>query len=158
MGCTPIQDGEVQNQTDPSYEYINSRILIEAKQKEAVEKQVLLCEDDLARLWANNLMNGSENKRWCEAQGNNIGDGTINILAKSGLKCFSKLIFIIDGDGCQNPNFKKHKNIIFLPGDRPPETIFYTFLKGLSENDDFWGGAIFFIETLASRILLLQLV
>lgn len=135
-----IRDGEVQNKTDPSFEYIKSRILIEAKQKETVEKKVLLCEDDLAKLWANNLINGQENKKWCEAQGRNISDGTIKILAESQLKCFKEFTFIIDGDGSQNPSFKKQNNIVFLPGEERPETVFYKFLKNLSDNDVFWGG------------------
>ncbi len=135
-----LRDGEVQNKTNPSFEYIKSRILIETKQKEAVEKKVLLCEDDLARLWTNNLISGHENKKWCEAQGRNISDGTIKILAESQLKCFKEFTFIIDGDGSQNSSFKKQNNIIFLPDKERPETVFYKYLKNLAEADAFWGG------------------
>lgn len=135
-----IRDGDVQNKPDPSFEYIQSRILMETKQKKEVIKKVLLCEDDLSRIWVNNLISGHDNKKLFEAQGKNISDGTIKVLAESRLTCFHDIIFVIDGDGSQNSTFKKYCNIIYLPGNERPETVFYNFLVKLPESDSFWGG------------------
>ncbi len=143
-----IRDSKVYNKTNPAFEYIKSRILIEAKQNKQINKNVLLCEDELARLWVNNLINGYENKKWWEAQGKNISDGTIKILAESQLKCFNDFIFVIDGDGSKNTTFNKLKNVIFLPGTERPETIFYKFLKNLPDADEFWDNeSLFYKDT-----------
>lgn len=141
-----IRDGKVQNKIDPSFEYIKSRILIEAKENNQINKKPLICEDELAKIWANYLLNGHENKKWCEGQGKNLSDGVIKVMAESRMRCFKDFIFVLDGDGRSNSNFKKCKNVVFLPGEKRPETIFYEFLKSLAEGDDFWGGESHFYK------------
>jgi predicted ATPase len=135
-----IRDGNVINSINPKFSYIQSRILLETKKSEFIIKKQILCEDELAKKWVNNLLNRQSHKKQCETNGSKISDGIIKTLAESKMKCFKDFIFVIDGDGSKNPTYNKIKNIVFLPGKYRPETIMYNYLKSLSDSDEFWGG------------------
>jgi predicted ATPase len=141
-----IKNKKVINTPNPEINYIKSKILMEAKAKSKIERINILCEDKIASLWCKNLLNGSKIKDYFSIFPA-TSNGVLADIASKKLSCFKNFLFILDGDSKEDKRFKKIKNIFFLPGNRPPENIFYNFLKSLSDEDSFWNGDNFFDKT-----------
>ncbi|MCK4421304.1 ATP-binding protein [candidate division WOR-3 bacterium] len=143
-----IRNGKVINTIQPDFSYIKSRILREIKEKATIEKINLLCEDHVSSVWCKNILNGTDLKKLVQVYAAEMSSGSLVKFAARKLPCLKKFVFILDGDARNKPELKKLKNVIFLPEDRPPETVFYKFLKDLSDDDKFWGGErIFYKDT-----------
>lgn len=141
-----LSSGKVINKKDATFEYIQHKIRVEAKQKNKSEETLkqIICEDELANLWIKGLINRTEISKKVYVNYNNMNDGCIKQLAESKLKCFDNFIFVLDGD-CRNRNeYKKLKNVVFLPGDEPPEMVMFKYLKALPDDDPFWVNDDFF--------------
>ena len=67
-----------------------------------------------------------------------MNDGCIKQLAESKMKCFDNFIFVLDGDCRNKEQYKNIKNVVFLPGEDPPEMVMFKFLKTLPDDDKFW--------------------
>jgi predicted ATP-dependent endonuclease of OLD family len=141
-----LRDGLVVNNKNPPFNYIKNRIMIEANKEEDIEKINLLCEDKISELWCKNLVMSTDFKKIVEICGAEIPNTSLASLASKNLPCFKNFLFILDGESRNNKKIPKNKNILFLPGNRPPETIFYKFLKSLKENDSFWGSKNYFYK------------
>lgn len=134
-----MKAGKVRNTINPAFEYIKNRILLETKQKEKLTKVNLLCEDNTAYCWIFNLLNGNPFlKARCSVYPGNLSDGALADLACKRLSCFNDFIFVIDGDRRKEKRYKKIKNVIFVPGNKSPDSEIFFYLYSLSDADDFW--------------------
>lgn len=141
-----IRNRKVVNKLNPEFHYIKSRIMIETKEKHSVEKINLLCEDPVGALWCRSLLNATSLKSIIDVYGATLSNGALADLASKRLSCLKRFIFVLDGDSRANARFARLKNVVFLPEDKCPESIFYTFLATLPEDDSFWGGEMAFYK------------
>ena len=58
-------------------------------------------------------------------------------MAESKTPVFKDVFFILDGD-CKKKYQKLPEKTLILPGNCRPESIFFNFLKNLSDHDEFW--------------------
>lgn len=139
----------VQIKENPSFEYIKNRILLETKQKHKVQKINILCEDNTAYCWIHNLLQGNTFlKNHCLVYPTNLSQGALASMAEKKLKCFQDFIFILDGDQRNNKKFKKIQNIMFVPGNKSPDSEIFSYLYSLDDNDKFWDNDnLFFKDT-----------
>lgn len=105
--------------------------------REETRKILVFTEDDSARIFAKKLLPADIKKR-LNFVNVSLSHGELNNLRKVGLEDFVNGILIFDGDVDVNSRSYKAKNAIALPGKVPPEQVFFKFLKGLDEGDDFW--------------------
>lgn len=138
-----IKKGAVINTVNPELDYIKSKILMEAKQEEKIDKINILCEDEVGTMWCKNLINGSSLKKEVSIFSSNISNGGLKDMASKRLSCFKKFIFVLDGDS-NDLRFNKSKELLFLPGKKCPETEMYNFFKNLDETDNFWENPNYF--------------
>lgn len=142
------RNNKVINTIDPDFIYIKSRILRETKEKTSIEKISVLCEDHVGAIWCKNLIQGTDVKKEVGVFATGISSGGLADMASKNLSCLKRFIFILDGDSRNTQRFNRLKNVVFLPTNEVPETVFYKFLHGLSEDDRFWGGEnIFYRDT-----------
>lgn len=101
------------------------------------------CEDPEAVWFAKKMLHGWTRKvKWMI--GMTLGCGNYKNLIEHNIPEFLKNIIILDGDAMLNKEgrktaFPKKAPVIELPGESmSPEQLFYGFLKGLDEEDDFW--------------------
>lgn len=134
-----LNNGKVINKKDVTFDYIKHKIRVEARTTKKNENvKQIICEDELASLWIKGLIRRTDIAKKVNINFKNMNDGCIKQLAESKMKCFEKFIFILDGD-CRNKSaYKNLKNVIFLPGNYPPETVMFQFLQNLPDNDSFW--------------------
>jgi hypothetical protein len=138
-------DGKVVNKHDATFDYIKHKIRVEARQTGLKEdKKQIICEDELASLWIKGLIKGKDINKKIGINYKNMNDGCIKRLAESKMKCFDDFIFVLDGDCRNKREYKNLKNVVFLPGDFPPESVMFKFLYGLSESDSFWNNEQYF--------------
>ena len=134
-----ISDAKVKNLVNPSFDYIKNKIKVEIGKSKNIARKQFICEDIIAQNWCSNLLNGTDLKKILEIKKGPFGDGDIINLAQSKHNLFKDVGFVLDGDiknkGIDN---KKLKKTVFLPGEERPESIFYKFVKGLSDEDEFW--------------------
>lgn len=133
------KDKKVKNSINPSFEYIKNRILLQTQQKEEIEKVNLLCEDNTAYNWIQNLLKGNSFlKQRCNVYPGNLSHGALADLASRKLACFDDFIFVIDGDQRGEQRYKKIKNVMFVPGTKSPDSEIFLYLYSLDEKDAFW--------------------
>ncbi len=135
-----LSNGKVVNKKDATFDYIQHKIRVEAKQKNELKESLkqVICEDELAALWIKGLIKRTDISNKIHINYNNMNDGCIAQLAESKLKCFDNFIFVLDGDCRNKSQYKNLKNVIFLPGECPPEMVMFKFLYNLPDNDSFW--------------------
>jgi predicted ATP-dependent endonuclease of OLD family len=137
-----LVNGKVKNTVNPSFEYIKLKIRNEVYETAKVEKINFICEDEVAQYFAKNLINNSELKKIIHVEKGPFGYGTIVNMAESKHIIFKNVNYILDGDIRSNFNNKKTPpRTVFLPENARPETILYSFVKGLSDEDEFWDDA-----------------
>ena len=137
--------GNVVNKNDATFDYIQHKIRVEARQIDLKEdKKQIICEDELASLWIKGLIKGKNINKRIYINYNNMTDGCIKRLAESKMKCFDNFIFVLDGDCRDKAEYKNLKNVVFLPGTYPPESIMFKFLKELPDTDPFWQNEQYF--------------
>lgn len=132
-------DNKVKNNINPSAQYIRLKIRNEVANTSVTEKINFVCEDDIAEFWCKNLLNNTDLKKIINVGKGPFPDGTIISMAESNHKIFNEVYFILDGDVKKKfLNRKKPIKTVFLPSYERPETVFYNFLKNLSDEDEFW--------------------
>jgi len=135
-------DGKVKNVLNPSYEYVYNKIKNQTSQEEKIVKRKFICEDEVAKYWIKNLINGSDLKSQMEVEEGPFSDGSIVKMAESKHSLFKNVGFILDGDIRKKYIGKKDPpRTVFLPGEARPETILYAFVKSLSDTDSLWDDA-----------------
>lgn len=97
----------------------------------------VFCEDDVARMFMRALV-PTKLKRNLNYLNISLGHGDLNNLRKVKLKDLSKSIYVFDGDVNVDQKSYKAVNSLSLPGGACPEVVWFKFLKGLSERDQFW--------------------
>lgn len=136
-----IEDDSIKNKVNPSYKYIADKIKVQIGKQKEITKSKIICEDKIAEYWIKNLLNGTDLKPLLSVEKGPFPDGTIVSMAESKHKIFQDVRFVLDGDVKKN-KFGNGKSIpprtIFLPGDIRPESVMYSFLNSLSDNDSFW--------------------
>lgn len=140
------RDSKVVNTVDPDFIYIKSRILRETKEETSIDKISILCEDHAGSIWCKNLIQGTDIKKEIKVFASGISNGGLADMASKNLACLKRFIFVLDGDSKDNKRFSRIKNVLFLPSNKPFETVVYNFLNDLPENDSFWGGDNFFYK------------
>ena len=132
-------DGKVKNTLNPSIEYVKRKIKNEVSEIQKIEKINFVCEDEVAQFFTRNLINNSDLKKIIHVEKGPFADGTIVSMAESNHVILKKVYYVLDGD--VKEKFKNKKippRTVFLPSNTRPETIFYTFVKNLSDEDEFW--------------------
>lgn len=134
-----LSNKKVINQKNATFDYIKHKIRAEARQSTPEEniKQVI-CEDELAAFWIKGLISRTDISAKIRINYKNMNDGCIKQLAESKMKCFDNFIFVLDGDCRNKPQYQNLKNVVFLPGNEPPEMVMFKFLHALSDDDNFW--------------------
>lgn len=134
-----LVDGKVKNTVNPSIEYVKRKIKNEVSEIEKMEKINFVCEDEVAQYFTRNLINNSDLKKIINVEKGPFADGTIKSMAESNHVIFKKVYYVLDGDVKEKfKNKKTPPRTVFLPSNSRPETIFYTFVKNLSDEDEFW--------------------
>jgi predicted ATPase len=134
-----LSSGKVVNRQNATFDYIQHKIRVEARQEKTIENiKQIICEDELAALWIRGLTNRTDISKSIQINYDNMNDGCIKQLAESKMKCFDNFIFVLDGDCRNKEEYKRIKNVVFLPGEDPPEMVMFKFLKALPDDDKFW--------------------
>lgn len=131
------KDGEIKNKIDPTFEYIRNKINVQVSGKTKAEKIEFMCEDEVAEKWGRNLLNGSDLKDKIVINHGPFPAGTLKAMAESNHKLFKEVYFILDGDS-RKDKASTPARTIYLPGKNAPESTFFTFIKGLPDEDEFW--------------------
>ncbi len=144
-----MKGGYVQVKGNPSFEYIKNRILMETKQKVEAKKINILCEDNTAYYWIYNLLHGNPFlKKHCVVYPGELSQGALANMAAKKLKCFQDFVFILDGDQRNEKKFTKIPNIMFVPGNKSPDSEIFLYLYSLEDDDEFWNNEeLFFKDT-----------
>jgi AAA15 family ATPase/GTPase len=129
------------SEIDPIVAELNGKVFMKPKSKEM--KIRLFCEDDVAYSFVKVLVK-SFNKN-LDVQKCSLGAENYIELLRVKLPDVCKSIIVLDGDKNNIKNQKKLnaqkpriQNVLFLPSEVFPEKMFYDFLQGLKEDDDFW--------------------
>ena len=142
-----LSNNQVVNKINPDFDYIMHTIRVEAKDiKQSNHKKHIVCEDELAALWIKGLIRGNTVSKSIDINYKEMNDGCIKKLAESRLSCFNDFIFVLDGDCETKKDYDKIKNVVFLPGNRPPEVVMYNYLNSLTDDDEIWKNDSFFTK------------
>ena len=142
-----MRGGYVQIKENPSFEYIKNRILLETKQKAETKKINILCEDCTAYYWIYNLLHGNSFlKEHCLLYPAEASQRFLGEMAAKKLKCFQDFVFIIDGDQRNDENLKKIPNMMFVPGNKSPDSEIFLYLNSLEDDDEFWDNDDLFLK------------
>jgi predicted ATP-dependent endonuclease of OLD family len=134
-----LKKNQIMNKLNPSIKFLINKIKVQTGQKDKIKKIEVICEDRETELWCKNLLNGTEFKKYLNIKKGPFGEGYLSSMAESKHPIFKEAYFVLDGD-CS----KKYKNkklpprTIILPGDKPPEVMFYNFTNELEDEDSFW--------------------
>ncbi len=132
-----LKDGTIKNSINPAIDSIKNKIKVQIGKKENIAKKNFLCEDKVTELWFKNLLNGSSYKSKINVSHWPFPEGTLVEMANSKTTIFKDIFFVLDWD-CRKKYQKLPQRTIILPGNFRPESIFFDFLKNLSDNDEFW--------------------
>ncbi|MGF2881825.1 AAA family ATPase [Acinetobacter johnsonii] len=96
-------------------------------------------EDDEARAYYNALVTNRKTKKPLKLMKDiSMGCGNYLELIRQKVPEFNKLsLLILDGD-VPDSKVSKHKNVIKLPGNIPPDQLLFEFLYKLPETDVYW--------------------
>lgn len=131
--------GCIQNvQDEITIDEIINNLKVQLPTRKNIEKIMVFCEDNEARLWIANIL-GTKITRHILFIPDRFGANDLVGIANKRIPVFKRSIFVLDGD--QDEALKRNKcpRVILLPGKYRPENIFYQFLKDLPPNDKFWG-------------------
>lgn len=129
---------KVINEINPNIDHLKNLIKVQTSENNKANKIQFICEDQVAELWAKNLINGSDLKKLIVVLKGPFPEGTLVSMANSRHPLFKSTNFILDGDCKISYQKRLLPKITFLPGDYKPEKIFYDFIYSLEDNDDFW--------------------
>lgn len=139
-------DGNIETFEPSSYGDLAHHLSITTPEPESPlgDKMRIYCEDPEARWFAKKMLKGHVQQfAWLE--GMTLGCSNYKNLIEHHVPEFLKNIIILDGDAILNKktgkkiDFPKKSPIVLLPGDGiSPEELFYSFLDGLNEQDEFW--------------------
>ena len=134
-----IRDSKVHNVLNPSFDYISNKIKNQVKLIDKIKLKNIICEDKVAEMWSNNLLNGTDLKKLVKIEKGPFSFGTLEKMAVSKHSLFDNVSFILDGDVKEKyQNKKKPNKTAFLPKTARPETVLYEFVKNLSDTDEIW--------------------
>jgi predicted ATPase len=123
---------------DMNFDTIKNDLLVKSplKNKASPSKKIrIICEDSVAKDFASAILRGYTT--YFEFSKVSMSNGQIANLAGAKLPELAHCIFMPDGD-VENAKHGKLEKMIFLPGDSRPESVIYSFLRGLDGNDSFW--------------------
>jgi AAA15 family ATPase/GTPase len=133
-----LKNNTIQNKLNPSIKFLKNKIKTQTGQKDKINKINILCEDKSTELWCKNILNGTEYKRYLNIKEGPFGYGNLSNMAESKHEIFKEIYFVLDGDCKEKYKNKLPQRTIILPDTKPPELVFYNFLKNLDDNDEFW--------------------
>ena len=123
------------------YENLPLKMMLAHLRAEAVSEHVrkvkVFSEDESTRIFLKALLPSALKKR-LDIVDVSLSEGTLNSLRKAKLPDFLESVIVYDGDINVNAPKYKADNSVALPGGYAPEVVFFKFLKGLSEKDEFW--------------------
>lgn len=126
----------IQNQI--TIEEIINNLKVQLPIRKKIDKILIFCEDNEARLWISNLLGNKITKHISFIKDNFGADWLVDI-ANKRIPVFSCSVFVLDGDKSQSLKRNKCPRVILLPGKNRLENIFHEFLKNLPPSDKFWG-------------------
>ncbi len=134
-----LKNEKIKNLVNPSIQFIKNKITTQIGQKNKIEKIEVLCEDKETEVWCKNLVQGTDLKNHINITQGPFSEGTLSTMAESKHPIFRKMVFVLDGD-CREKYLNKElpKRTVILPGECRPESMFYSFLNNLSDDDNFW--------------------
>lgn len=123
---------------NPTFEeIINDLHVISNNHDISIHKINVYCEDNEAYLFAKYIL--KKYLKQLKFIKVSLGYSNYLNLLKEKIPAFTKSIIILDADAGKKKETKKYKNVVLLPKDNlSPEQMFYSFLKSLEENDNFW--------------------
>lgn len=131
--------GVVKNVQDQiTIEKIINNLKVQLPVRKKIDKILVFCEDNEARLWISNLLGTKITKHVLFIK-DSFGAELLVEIANKRIPVFSRSIFALDGDKSQSLKRNKCPRVILLPGKNRPENIIHEFLKNLTPNDKFWG-------------------
>jgi len=134
-----LKDWIIVNEKNPAIQSIKNKIKVQIWSTTKKENKDFLCEDNVTKLWFSNLLNWSKYKKLINISSWPLWDGILAELAESKNKLFKHIYFVLDWDCSKKYKEKKlPPRTILLPGSFRPESIFYDYLKWLSDYDEFW--------------------
>lgn len=132
-----LKDGNIENSINPSIDKIKNKIKVQIGKKECLFKKSFLCEDKVTELWFKNLIQSSDYKNEIDVSNGPFPEGTLVEMANSKTPIFKNVFFVLDGD-CKKKYNNYPQKVVILPGEFRPESIFFDFVKKLSDYDEFW--------------------
>ena len=131
------KEGQIRIDENPSIEEMECGLSITQPKEKVSKKYDVYSEDEVGCEFVKIL----KQTKGCpfNFQPLDLGAEQIETLISRRIKGFTNSILVIDGDKRNSEKIKKHRNVVFLPGDTFPEKFFYNYLFSLSENDSFWG-------------------
>jgi len=140
VGYLTSSSGKVQNvQGDVGIEQIINDLKVQSPLKSKIEKIVVFCEDQEARLWVSNML-GRKITQHLQFVPDSLGAEQLITLANKKIPVFKKTIFVLDGDKGKALKDNVCPRVMVLPGSVSPERFFYDYLKTLPADHTFWGG------------------
>jgi AAA15 family ATPase/GTPase len=134
-----LKNNKIVNKLNPSIKFLINKIKVQTGQKEKIKKIEVVCEDRETELWCKNLLNRTEFKKYLNIKQGPFGEGDLCSMADSKHPMFKEVYFVLDGDcNVKYKNKKLPPRTIILPGDKPPEVMFYNFTNKLKDDDSFW--------------------
>ena len=134
-----LKNNKIENKLNPSIRFLINKIKVQTGQKEKIKKIEILCEDKETERWCKNLLNGIEFKKFLNIKEGPFGEGNLSNMAESKHSIFQNIYFVLDGDCSEKYKTKKlPPRTIILPGNKPPEIIFYNYLNNIKDDDSFW--------------------
>lgn len=139
-----LKDGYIENIVNPSIEIIKNKIKVQIGKKENINKKHFLCEDKITELWFKKLLRKTKYKDEIIVSNWPFPEWTLSKMAVSKSPIFKDVFFVLDWDCRKKYPHWLPKRTLILPGEHRPESIFYDFLKNLSDYDSFWNNSINF--------------
>ncbi|MFH1233248.1 MAG: hypothetical protein V1649_01185 [Patescibacteria group bacterium] len=134
-----LKNKKITNKLNPSIKFLINKIKVQTGQKDKITKTEVLCEDKETELWCKNLLNGMDFKKYLNIKAGPFGEGYLSGMAESKHSLFKDVFFVLDGDCKEKYKSKKlPPRTVILPGNKPPEIIFYNYLHELDDSDSFW--------------------
>ena len=132
------RDRRIEVFENPPFRSIQNDIEITAKSRETGQKIEVYCEDSEGFDFFRHLLPDGYLDRLELYDNVSIGgDNLRTLVTENRIPHFCQSLIVLDGDKRNTKGLAE--NIIFLPKkELPPDRLFYEFLKGLPETDDFW--------------------
>lgn len=137
--------GKVEAHYNPTITEMKNHLNAVARKPSEPRKITVYCEDDIGRNFAKSLLGKSIVKAVdFSKKFGSVSAEHYHLFVDAGIDEFTSAIIILDGDKKRkSKRTPEKKNVVILPPNcvpspTCPEKLFYDFLKGLPDTDDFW--------------------